>query len=183
MFSVAFTGYRPEKMPFCELPDDKNYAKFRAIQLKVIKRLIEKGATHFISGVAMGFDTWVAEDILELKRENGLLTLECAIPFPQQADNWPQHAKQRRKYILERSDVLTTVSDCYVRDAFFARNRYMVDCADVLVCAFDGARGGTAYTVDYALKKNKIIIKIDPQNADVSMLGCANFDLLGGKCL
>lgn len=131
----------------------------------------------------MGFDTWAAEDILELKRENKLLSLEAAIPFPQQADSWPEYAKRRRKYILKRSDVLTTVSNHYDRDVFFARNRYMVDHADVLVCAFDGVKGGTAYTVDYALKKNKIVIRIDPVAARVSMLGRSSFDSLGDKCL
>ena len=63
---VAFTGYRPEKMPFVESKKDEAYLKFRKRQLQVIERLIERGCTHFISGVAMGFDTWVAEDILAL---------------------------------------------------------------------------------------------------------------------
>ena len=57
---VAFTGYRPEKMPFVESKKDEAYLKFRKRQLQVIERLIERGCTHFISGVAMGFDTWVA---------------------------------------------------------------------------------------------------------------------------
>ena len=63
---VAFTGYRPEKMPFVESKKDEAYLKFRKRQLQVIERLIERGCTHFISGVAMGFDTWVAEDIMVL---------------------------------------------------------------------------------------------------------------------
>lgn len=41
----------------------------------------------------------------------------------------------------------------------------MVDNADVVVCAFNGKSGGTAYTVDYALKQNKIVIQIDPKQA------------------
>ena len=65
MCTVAFTGYRPEKMPFIENKKDERYVYFREQELKVINRLIERGYTHFISGVAMGFDTWVAEDVLE----------------------------------------------------------------------------------------------------------------------
>lgn len=38
----------------------------------------------------------------------------------------------------------------------------MVDKADVVVCAYDGQQGGTAYTVNYALKQNKIVIQINP---------------------
>ena len=84
MNTVAFTGYRPEKMPFVEDKHDEGYLHFREQQLKVIQRLIERGYTHFISGVAMGFDTWVAEDVLELQKKNKALHLECAIPCPDQ---------------------------------------------------------------------------------------------------
>ena len=70
MLAVAFTGYRPEKMPFKENKKDEHYLKFRKMQMRVIRRLVERGYTHFISGLALGFDTWVAEDIIELRKEN-----------------------------------------------------------------------------------------------------------------
>ena len=38
----------------------------------------------------------------------------------------------------------------------------MVDKADVVVAAFDGKPGGTAYTVDYAIKHDRIVIGINP---------------------
>ena len=97
---VAFTGYRPEKMPFVESKKDEAYLKFRKRQLQVIERLIERGCTHFISGVAMGFDTWVAEDILVLQKNNSSLELECAIPFHGQADRWSTSDQKRRYKIL-----------------------------------------------------------------------------------
>ena len=53
---VAFTGYRPEKMPFVESKKDEAYLKFRKRQLQVIERLIERGCTHFISGVAIQYN-------------------------------------------------------------------------------------------------------------------------------
>lgn len=59
MSAVAFTGYRPEKMPFGESKTDEHYLKFREVQMRVITRLIERGYTDYISGVAQGFDTWV----------------------------------------------------------------------------------------------------------------------------
>lgn len=48
----AFTGYRPEKMPFQENKKDEAYIRFRETQWKVINRLVESGAISFISGVA-----------------------------------------------------------------------------------------------------------------------------------
>ena len=52
----------------------------------------------------------------------------------------------------------------------------MVDNADVVVCAFNGKSGGTAYTVDYALKQNKIVIQIDPETSEISMLSKKIFE-------
>ena len=145
---VACTGYRPEKMPFRESKRDKQYLAFRAVLSRVISRLIELGGTYFISGVARGFDTWVAEEILELRKENRNIRLECAIPFPGQADSWERADQKRRYKILAASDESVITSEHYNRGCFFTRNRYMVDKADVVVCAFNGKSGGTAYTVD-----------------------------------
>ena len=57
----------------------------------------------------------------------------------------------------------------------FRSNRYMVDKADVVVCAYDGQKGGTAYTVDYALKHNKIVIQINPSTCQVSIISKRTF--------
>ena len=110
MYTVAFTGYRPEKMPFSESKKDELYIRFREQQHKVINRLIERGYTDFISGVAMGFDTWVAEDVLEFRKKNKDLHLECAIPFPDQDKKWERADQKRRQKILKHADISTMVS-------------------------------------------------------------------------
>lgn len=67
-------------------------------------RLVSLGLTHCISGVARGFDAWVAEKILQMQKENKKITLECFIPFPGQADS-REKADQRRRYnILTAAD-------------------------------------------------------------------------------
>jgi uncharacterized phage-like protein YoqJ len=177
MLTVAFTGYRPDKMPFGESENDESYLAFRASLSAVILRLLERGATHFISGVAMGFDTWAAEEILHEKAKNPSLTLECAIPFPKQADAWQKADKARREKILKSADSFVTLSESYTKECFFVRNRYMVDKADVVVCAYDGQSGGTAYTLSYALEKKKIVIRIDPRTARVSLVGESRFEI------
>ena len=68
------------------------------------------------------------------------------------------------------ADKAVITSEHYNRGCFFTRNRYMVDKADIVVCAYNGLDGGTAYTVDYALKKDKIVIQIDPETALVTLL-------------
>ena len=109
MAKVAFTGYRPEKLPFRERENDVAYLRFRKSLYRIIARLAELGYTEFISGVAMGFDTWVAEDVLRLKAENREVRLECAIPFPGQADKWRHADRVRRERILDAADEGVTV--------------------------------------------------------------------------
>ena len=138
--------------------------------------MVSLGWTHCISGVACGFDTWVAEEILQRQKENKKITLECVIPFPGQADSWEKADQKRRYNILTAADKAVITSEQYNRGCFFTRNRYMVDKADVVVCAFNGKSGGTAYTVDYALKQNKIVIQIDPETSEVSMLSKKTFE-------
>lgn len=176
MGSVAFTGYRPEKMPFIEDENDEIYVKFRVQLRRVIERLIERGYTDFISGVAQGFDTWAAEDVLELKKKDKSLTLECAIPCPQQDDKWEHSEQKRRKKILHHATSQITTGDYPSKANFLKRNRYMVDKADVVVCAFDGQSGGTAYTVDYAIKHDKIVIQISPSTLKVEIISKRTFD-------
>ena len=162
MNTVAFTGYRPDKLPFVEDKKDELYLKFRERLLQVINRLIERGYTDFISGVALGFDTWAAEDIIALKKENKDIHLECAIPFPKQAERWDFFDRLRYKKILKKADISTTLCEQYQRNAYFIRNEYMVDKADVVVCCYDGQSGGTAKTVAYAKKRTKSSYKLIP---------------------
>ena len=70
MGTVAFTGYRPNKLPFAEDKKDELYLAFRKRLRQVIDRLVERGYTEYVSGVAMGFDTWVAEDVIEVRKNN-----------------------------------------------------------------------------------------------------------------
>lgn len=176
MGTVAFTGYRPNKLPFVEDTNDSQYIAFRNSLKRVIERLIELGYTDFISGVAVGFDTWAAEEVIANKRNNKTVSLECAIPCPGQDKKWSLADKFRRKRILWKADLKTETSKYYHSNCYFVRNEYMVDKADVVVCCYDGQSGGTARTVSYAKKKDKIIIQIDPNDAKVTIISRRGFE-------
>ena len=137
---------------------------------KCIYHIVDAVTAFFAKTVDRGGScrcTWVAEELLELRKENKEIQLECAIPFPGQADSWEKADQKRRYEILTATNEAVITSEHYNRGCFFTRNRYMVDKADVVVCAFNGKSGGTAYTVDYALKQNKIVIQIDPETSEV----------------
>ena len=164
--TVAFTGYRLEKMPFPEDENDERYLSFRKKLFIVISRLSELGYTRYISGIAQGFDTWCAEDVLALDE-----WLECAIPFPEQAINWNSAAQKRRNEIIAQCNKQTIISPTYKKGCYYERNRYMVDNADVIVCCYTGNKnGGTAYTVNYALQEKKVVVQINPKNNEITVL-------------
>ena len=163
---VAFTGFRIEKMPFPEDASNLKYKEFRKKLFEIITRLHELGYNEFISGMAQGFDTWCAEDVLALGA-----SLECAIPFPEQDADWDSAAQQRRKEIIERSNVQTTIAPKFKKGCYYERNRYMVDKASVVVAGYSGVKsGGTAYTVAYALKQGKVVIQLNPKDNTVTII-------------
>ena len=171
--TVALTGYRTDKMPFAEDSQDANYCSFRKKLLVIISRLMEMGYDSYISGMAMGFDTWAAESVIELGA-----SLECAVPFPEQVDGWEAQDQQRWVDIINKSSKKTVVSESNQKGAYYKRNRYMVDNADVILCGYTGRkRGGTAYTVNYALQQDKIVIQLHPKTLEITILSERKIDL------
>lgn len=66
----AFTGHRPQNLPFRFDETDERCLRLKAELRKLIVQMIEqKNVTHFISGMALGIDTYAAEMVLDLKTD------------------------------------------------------------------------------------------------------------------
>ena len=78
---VAFTGYRPQKMPFGFDETDERCVNFKLRLYNTIESLIDQGYKHFISGGALGMDMFAAEAVLRLKEKHPEITLEMVSPF------------------------------------------------------------------------------------------------------
>lgn len=162
--AVAFTGHRPEALPFGADMDSDSYYDFELVLWKVIDQSIAAGYDTFYCGGARGVDL-VCGEIIAANKLSGLryLKLICAIPFKQQADKWSYLWRLRYQEVLKAADRIKLISPEYHRGCYHARNRYMVDNADRVIAVYDGSSsGGTAYTVDYARKQGKEIIIINP---------------------
>ena len=146
----AFTGHRPQKLPFGFDEKDPRCIDFKQRIREAVERLINNGYAHFISGGAMGMDTFAAETVLELKEQYPWILLEMVSPFDGQADKWTPEYKQRHDRLFRDADIVTVIDHEYKPSSMFRRNRYLVDNADLLLAAFDGQEGGTKMTVDYA---------------------------------
>lgn len=92
--AVSFTGHRPNKLGGY----DEDTPLIRAIKDELshsITNAIVAGYTEFISGMAMGIDTWAAETVLEAKKTCNEIKLICAVPFNGQECKWREDAQKR----------------------------------------------------------------------------------------
>ena len=132
----AFTGYRPQKMPFGFNESDPRCVDFKRRVKETIQALYDMGYRHFISGGALGMDMFAAEAVLELRA--------------------------RHDRLFAQADITTATGHAYTRSAMFRRNHYLVDNADLLLAAFDGQSGGTAMTCELARRYDVPVMKIKP---------------------
>lgn len=167
MKSCCCTGHRPQGFPFKYGKDKKRHKVYlKALEEKIKLAITEYGITNFISGMALGVDQDFAETVLKL-RNDFPITLECAIPCPNQTLNWDVKDKLRYESILKRADEINIISERYTAECMLKRNRYMVDKSELIIAVFNGIKkGGTWYTIDYATKNNKRIEFIDLCNGD-----------------
>ena len=162
MYSVSFTGYRPEKMPF---PNEEHplCIALKTRLRETIEQCIKDGADCFFSGMARGTDMWSAEIVLELKKTYPNIKLSAIIPCRTQTNGWTAEEKQRYDNIIKECAAVMCVSESYTKSCMMKRNRALVDCCDLLIAVYDGQSGGTANTVSYAQSKSKKIITIEPK--------------------
>lgn len=161
------TGHRPQKFPFQYGGKSKQYTAYlQELENKIEYAITELNVTHFISGMALGVDLDFAEIVLNFRdTKYPSITLECAVPCPNQTTKWYDKDKRRYDDLLKRADNVTLVSKFYDRDCMLRRNRYMVDKSDLMIAVFNGEeQGGTWYTIKYARKNNKAIELIELNN-------------------
>ena len=169
MKTCAFTGHRPQHLPFGMNESDERCVRLKEILKEEIINLIEaENVTHFITGMALGVDLYAAEIVLDLKARYPSITLERAIPCETQAVKWSMAQRERYYDIAAQCDKETMLQSHYSPDCMDKRNRYMVDQADVLIVVWDGSPSGTGKTVRYAHQQGKSVTVIDPVSLDVT---------------
>lgn len=158
--SVCFTGYRTSKL----LRSDRN--AHNLIQQiyndlhTTIASLYERGYRTFYSGMAEGFDMMAAEVVMYLKESLPDIQLIAVIPFQGQELGYTERDKERYERIYHAANDRVFTSDTYHDKAYFMRNDYMLAHSSIVVCYYDGQRGGTMYTYNRAIKHNKEIVNL-----------------------
>lgn len=150
--TVCFTGHRTiPKSDLSLLPGRLDL---------LLNALYEHGYRDFISGAARGFDLLAAEAVLRLRIAHPDVRLLMALPCATQSQLWHDADLQRYEQILYNADAIKVLSEKYYHGCMLARNRYMVDQSAMCVCFLTHNRGGTIYTVSYAMKVDCPVINI-----------------------
>lgn len=164
--ACCFTGHRPQKLGYGE--NSTQCDQLKQTMRDVVVSLIEKeDVAHFISGMALGVDTFAAQIVADLKKEYPWITLECAIPCETQATKWSERDRDLYFRLIAKCDKETLIQHQYTTDCMQKRNEYMVDNSDFVVSVWNGKPSGTGNTVRYAENKGKAVIQIDPKTLEV----------------
>jgi len=167
-YVVAFTGHRPRKLQSEAIPT------IRRALADIVGRVLRKYPNAvFLSGMALGVDQWAAEAVLAARDAGARCRLVAVLPFEGQQDRWPRPDRERYLSILERADLVIPLvmgmpprSPAHARRLLLARNRWMVKAARAVIAVWDGSPGGTAYTVRFALKSGRVVMRFDPRHPD-----------------
>ena len=148
----AFTGHR--NIPYNDIiPMPEKLGD-------IIEDLISKGYGEFRCGGAQGFDTIAALKVLEAKKDHPHVRLALFLPCKDQARAWSNGAKAIYERIISMADSVVYSAESYKTGCMHARNRAMINGADICVAYCKSSKGGTAYTVSYAKNHGIEIIMV-----------------------
>ena len=168
IYKCCFTGYRPSKLPFLNNKDGEDFIEFENSIISVLTKLINENCIVFYTGMAMGFDIIAAETVLLMKKiyKDKDIRLISVLPFENQNDSFDDEWKKRFDNIIKNCDEKIILSQNYYKGCYQKRNKYMVDNSDFVITWFDGQKGGTKNTLDYAAKKKRQIFNISKIQSD-----------------
>lgn len=164
--SVAFTGYRTQKLSFGSDLTHPDAINLKIALSKEYEKLIINGFKYFYTGGALGSDLMAAEVILELKKRHIDLELQhiLCLPCQNHCDRWSEENIRRLEKIKNESTVFYVSDRNYFTGCMQIRNRFMIDSSAIVIAVYDGQNGGTKSTIEYARKKQRKLIIIRPHD-------------------
>ena len=147
----CFTGHRPDALPGYGDEASEEMQTLAYLLNRAVERAIEDGVTEFYVGGAQGFDTLAAECVLRQRELHPALSLHLALPGQNQTNGWSARDKSRYQAILHEANEVWYASELCSQESMKRRNRYLVDHAGRCIAYLRRMRGGTLYTVNYAL--------------------------------
>lgn len=158
----AFTGHRPEHLPWRTDETDARCAALKAVLQREVSALYQRGFSAFLCGMARGCDLYFAEAVLALRNAGELpdANLTAMLPCPSQAARWDAKTLDRYRQILARCDEVRVLEAEYSPGCMLRRNRADGGCGG---CAADGVRrqrGRHRGDIRYAKRRGTEIVPV-----------------------
>ncbi|MCC8180875.1 MAG: DUF1273 domain-containing protein [Planctomycetes bacterium] len=152
-YTCCFTGLRPKYFHFSINENHVDCVRIKTFIRDICEHLInEKGVTHFLSGGAVGVDTWAMEEVIKLRIKYPQITLECVLPYAGMLERFALQDRNRYERIEPDLQIITILNKHYHSGCMQQRNIYMVNRARYVIAVWSGQRSGTANTINYAQK-------------------------------
>ena len=162
----CFTGHRPETL-FSDCEETEIYERIYA----AVEDAVFDGYVDFSCGGCRGGVFLFGEAVVALKEKYSEIRLVCVLPFRGQAEYWSNEDRDRYADLLDNADEVICLHDSFKKGCMHERNRYMVDRSSLLVSAFNGTKGGTEFTFNYAKKQGLRIVNV------LTLIGEEDFQL------
>jgi len=161
--TCAFTGHRPQSFAFKFNEDAPQALEIKRRLREEIERAIDDDYSIFLSGGALGIDTWAALCVLELRTHYyPFIRLELVLPCLGQESRWNAKAKETYAYLLDNADAVTRTSRSYYFDGCMKmRNDVLVKRSNRLIAVWNKKPSGTGQTVSMAYRQGLDVALID----------------------
>ncbi|MCD7821470.1 MAG: DUF1273 domain-containing protein [Clostridiales bacterium] len=169
--TCCFTGHRPNHLPWGKDETQPLCVACKERLAIEVELAYLEGFRRFLCGMAMGGDLLLAEAVLAYGKLHPDLRLDAVIPCLDQTRGWPQEQIERYQHILEQipPSRQILIQPERTRDCMLRRDRYMVNQSQRIIALYDGkSKGGTQYTLSFALKMQLETVIIDPYTAEVT---------------
>jgi uncharacterized phage-like protein YoqJ len=163
----CFTGHRPDALPDFGNERAEGMQTLAFLLGRAVSAAIEDGVTEFFVGGALGFDMLAAECVMRERAEHPALTLHLALPGKNQTSGWSQRDKARYATILSSANEVWYAAELCTPESMRRRNRYLVDHAGRCIAYLRRMRGGTLYTVNYALDAGILVDNLAERMMDL----------------
>jgi uncharacterized phage-like protein YoqJ len=147
MESCCFTGHRL-------LPTGEAGARLTRLTEDSVRDAYCMGCRRFFAGGALGFDMLAAAVVCHLRdTELADISLHLILPCRDQDSRWSARDRERYQKMLLLADSHVYLYDAYANGVMAARNRALVNAADLCIAYMTTAGSGTGLTVSMAERR------------------------------
>ena len=154
IYTVSLFGHRSLLNP---LSAESN------LEHEVYKILKNHSYVKFLIGRTGEFDLMAALTIRRVMKAYSRINDTLTLVLPYQNSSVENH-KDSFLNLYDEIEICQYSADAHYKSAFQARNQYMVDRSDLVLCCIEHQSGGAYRTVQYAQKKEIRIVNVAESN-------------------